>query len=212
MLALHVAVDEEQANVPVENRCAAFNEHNGIVVDIRLHAVTGNTHGKVRLRIRSDLIILIIITERRRGISGRCRRHIQRDDLIALRLTLCSLQTRTLGIQQMQRHKAAVIIQTAQLPERLPLLRCRLTGAARTAKRLERNVQRVTDAQQQLEIDLHIVAADNAVERLRRHLDLPREFVDLDLAFIQQIFERGSDHTQHLFGLIITNLLFYVKE
>ena len=52
----------------------------------------------------------------------------------------------------------------------------------------------------------------NAVERLRRHFDLPRELVDLDLAFIQQIFERGSDHTQHLFGLIITNLPFYVKE
>ena len=86
------------------------------------------------------------------------------------------------------------------------------TGAARTAKRLERNVQRIADAQQQLEIDLHIVAADNAVERLRRHFDLPRELVDLDLAFIQQIFERGSDHTQHLFGLIITNLPFYVKE
>ena len=105
-----------------------------------------------------------------------------------------------------------MIIQTAQLPERLPLLRRRLTGAARTAKRLERNVQRIADAQQQLEIDLHIVAADNAVERLRRHFDLPRELVDLDLAFIQQIFERGSDHTQHLFGLIITNSPFYVKE
>ena len=212
MLALHIAIDEEQTNVPIKNRRAAFDQYNGIVVDIGLHTVTGDAHGKVRLRIRRDLIILIIITKRRRGISGRCRRHIKRDDLIALRLTLCSLQTRTLSIEQLQRHKAAVIIQTAQLPERLPLLRCRLTGAARTAKRLERNVQRIADAQQQLEIDLHIVAADNAVERLRRHFDLPRELVDLDLAFIQQIFERGSDHTQHLFGLIITNLLFYVKE
>ena len=212
MLALHIAVDEEQTNVPVKNRRAAFDQYDGIVVDIGLHTVTGDAHGKVRLRIRSDLIILIIITKRRRGISGRCRCHIKRDDLIALRLTLCSLQTRTLGIEQLQRHKAAVIIQTAQLPERLPLLRCRLTGAARTAKRLKRNMQRIADAQQQLEIDLHIVAADNAVERLCRHFDLPRELVDLDLAFIQQIFERGSDHTQHLFGLIITNLPFYVKE
>ena len=73
-------------------------------------------------------------------------------------------------------------------------------------------MQRIADAQQQLEIDLHIVASDDAVERLRRHFDLPRELVDLDLAFIQQIFKCGSDHAQHLFGLIITNLLFYVKE
>ena len=122
-----------------------------------------------------------------------------------IRLPLRSLQARTLGIEQLQRHKAAVVIQTAQLPERLPLLRRRLSGTACAAKRLKRNVQRITNAQQQLKVDLHIVAADDAVKRLRRHLDLPRELVDLDLAFIQQIFERSSDHAQHLFGFIIAN-------
>ena len=40
----------------------------------------------------------------------------------------------------------------------------------------------------------------SAVERLRGHMDLPRKLVDLDLAFIQQFFERGSDHAEHPFA------------
>ena len=93
-----------------------------------------------------------------------------------------------------------MVIQAAQLPERLPLLGRRLVGAAGAAKCLQRDMQCVADAQKQFKIDLHIVAPDDAVERLRGHLDLPRELIDLDLAFIQQFFERGSDHAEHPFA------------
>ena len=91
-------------------------------------------------------------------------------------------------------------IQTAQLPERLPLLGRRLVGVACAAERLQRDMQRIADTQQQFKIDLHIVAPDDAVERLRGHMDLPRKLVDLDLTFIQQFFKRGSDHAEHPFA------------
>ena len=169
-------------------------------MDVRLHTVAGDAHREIRLRIRRDGIILIVVPEGRRGIAGCGRCHIQRDDLLLLRLLLGSLHARALGIQQLQRHEPAVRIQTAQLPERLPLLGRRLVGAAGAAERLQRDMQRIADTQQQFKIDLHIVAPDDAVERLRGHMDLPRKLVDLDLAFIQQFFERGSDHAEHPFA------------
>ena len=169
-------------------------------MNIRLHAVARDANREICLRICRDSIILIVVPKGGRGVAGGGRRHIQRNDLILLRLQLGSLQARALGIEQLQGHKAAVVVQTAQLPERLPLLRRRLVGAASAAECLQRNMQRITNAQQQFKIDLHIVAPDDAVKRLRGHLDLPRELIDLDLAFIQQFFERGSDHAEHSFA------------
>ena len=200
LFALHVAVYEKQADVPVADRGAALDEHDRIVVNVWLHAVARDAHREIRIRICRDGIILIVVPQSRRGIAGCSRRHIQRDDLILLRLLLGGLQARTLSIQQLHGHKAAVVIQTAQLPERLPLLWRRLIRAAGSAKCFQWDVQRIADAQKQFKIDLHIVAPDDAVERLRGHLDLPRELIDLNIAFIQQFFERGSDHAQHPFA------------
>ncbi len=200
LLAFHVTVHEEQTDVPVADRGAALDKHDRIVVNIRLHAVARDAHREIRLRICRNGIILIVVPQSRRGIAGCSRRHIQRDDLILLRLLLGGLQARTLSIQQLHGHKATVVIQTAQLPERLPLLGRRLVRAAGAAKCFQRDVHRIADAQKQFKIDLHIVTPDDAIERLRGHLDLPRELIDLDLAFIQQFFERGSDHAQHPFA------------
>ena len=96
--------------------------------------------------------------------------------------------------------------------QQLLLFRGQPQSAAPLAKGLDRHIQRIADAQQQVKINFHIVPADDAVQRLRRNVRSPRKLADVHILLLQEPFQCRSNHTAAPLFSIITAQGKYVNK
>ena len=65
LLALHVAVDKEQADIAVTDNSPPLAQCNRAVLNVRFHTVAVDAHGKVRRRAVGNLVIGVIVAKSR---------------------------------------------------------------------------------------------------------------------------------------------------